>query len=477
MRFIDTAGFSSTTDGHERCTADACQRNNVDLATYTQQHWPPDCQCPFLKPDLSVVLDILDAGCFPVVRLDADGRSLAIDRVQSDNRKMDYIAFSHVWADGLGSTTEVGLPSCQVRRLHCLAETRTRNGAFWVDSLCVPKQEPHRGKAVQMMKHTYKNATGVIVLDQGLQILSTKSSGLEIAWSVFASGWFGRLWTYQEGFLARWVDIELNDGLVDLYVLIQSLYDYYYDRPVGNQFPSVLVRELLAMLQKARPLDLYQQERSRSKCLVDLFNALTRRQTSRPSDQLLVIGLLLDLNIGRLMEFEGEEGWRAFYISLKKIPWTVVFDQRPKMRASSFKWAPSTWTSAGGNRWLHYDHGEADITERGWSMNLIVLALDEIAPTNLSRAVIKTNNHSYELSQAGNIAKPQLQEFNVIFVRYPQGEEPIEALQSSTSVWSPVGLGLKSASRTTRAAQLNTISCRAGKYGSSSSRRTLKISV
>ena len=53
---------------------------------------------------------------------------------------------------------------------------------------------------------------------------STYSSGLEIGWSLFASEWFGRLWTYQEGFLLPWVDLELGDGLVDLYSLIQNLY-------------------------------------------------------------------------------------------------------------------------------------------------------------------------------------------------------------------------------------------------------------
>ena len=29
-----------------------------------------------------------------------------------------YVAISHVWADGLGSNTERGSPTCQIKRMH-----------------------------------------------------------------------------------------------------------------------------------------------------------------------------------------------------------------------------------------------------------------------------------------------------------------------------------------------------------------------
>ena len=101
--------------------------------------------------------------------------------VHPNNKEMDYIALSHVWADSLGSNTETGLPACQIRRLHRLAENRTESGAwFWIDGLCVPKQKPYQGKAIEFMYYTYQNATGVIVLDEGCRKLSTKNSDLEI---------------------------------------------------------------------------------------------------------------------------------------------------------------------------------------------------------------------------------------------------------------------------------------------------------
>ena len=298
LRFVDAAGFASNSIGHEHCTADQCERNFIQVETYTQRHWRQKCRCRFWRPDLVQVFEILDAGYIPVVQMDANGRSLQLGGVNPSDRKWDYIAFSHVWADGLGSSTETGLPNCQIRRLHQLASSRLTYGAwFWIDGLCIPNQRPYRGKAIELMRLTYQNATGVIVLDEGCRKLSINNSDLEIGWSVFASGWFGRLWTYQEGFLPPWVDIELGDGLIDLYTLVQKLHNVYKSRN-ASPFPAVFVRDLVAVLQKARPLDSRHLERPWSRRMVDLFNAMTRRRSSRPDDQILLLGLLLDLDIG-----------------------------------------------------------------------------------------------------------------------------------------------------------------------------------
>jgi hypothetical protein len=112
MRFVDMAGFVGTTSGHEECDAENCRRNNIDTTTYVPQHWPAGCRCEFVKPDLAVILEILDENMIPVVRLDEDSQLLVIGGVDPNEKQADYIAFSHVWADGLGSTAEAGLPSC-----------------------------------------------------------------------------------------------------------------------------------------------------------------------------------------------------------------------------------------------------------------------------------------------------------------------------------------------------------------------------
>ncbi|KAK6541494.1 hypothetical protein TWF694_007303 [Orbilia ellipsospora] len=458
LRYIDIAGFTKTTTGHEQCTPEQCGRNNIQISTYTQQHWPSKCRCHFLKPDHATVLDILDHGYIPLVRLAEDMNSLEISAAPPDQTLVDYIAISHVWADGLGSTTEVGLPACQVRRLHELSKQKTHEAWFWIDALCVPKFEPYRGKAIQLMKLTYKNAVGVIVIDKGLKLLSVKDPALEIGWSIIASGWYGRLWTYQEGFLPPWVYLDLKDGLANLYSVIQDLYKDHRKietnpLPSSNPFPSVFIDGLLGLLQKARPVDRWNHERPWSRRLVDTFNALTRRRSSRPDDQILVIGLLLDVPIDHLLELEGEEKWRAFYYSLQKIPWTIVFDRRPKMQTSPFTWAPSTWISFGKDEWLDYDDDMAEITRKGLKVTIEVLVLDkEVSVSSQSLLIETTDDTIYNLWRLEGIARAEsrIQSFNLIFVRHVKHEHPAAHLNNNTSICFRVGLGLKTGSSVLR---------------------------
>jgi hypothetical protein len=171
------------------------------LDTYAQLHWKPRCRCRHIKQNIDKIFEILGADLIPVVQLSSDKASFELRSVTPGAKKAGYIAFSHVWADGLGSHSEKGLPVCQAERLHQLAGNELTDGAwFWIDGLCVPKLEPYRGKAIQQIKATYRSASGVVVLDSNLRQVSKSSSIIEIGWALFALGWMGRLWTYQEGF-------------------------------------------------------------------------------------------------------------------------------------------------------------------------------------------------------------------------------------------------------------------------------------
>ena len=440
LRYVDAAGYAQTNGGHGMCTSDACKRNQIDLDTYAQLHWEPKCRCPFIKPNIKEIFEILDADLIPVVQFLAEEASFELGAVSPDNTEADYVAFSHVWADGLGSCTERGLRACQAKRLHRLAQNELTHGSwFWIDGLCVPKREPYRGKAIQQMQFTYRNATGVVVLDSSLCRISKFSSTIEIGWALFASGWMGRLWTYQEGFLPPWVHLELSDGSQNLYGLIQQLYDTYYNHS-SNPFPYIFIRELVSALQKTRPLDLYHHARSKSRKIVDIFNALTRRLTSRPDDQILVLGLMLDIDIHYLMTLTGEARWREFYLSVKEVPWTIVFDRRPKMSLSAFRWAPNTWISHGKDEWLHYDDVLADCSDDGLRVNVTALMLHEMCTYSEFEILILADNDLYELSRL--LSSPtSSRPFNVVFVRYFRHETPQISLERNNSVLMGVGVG------------------------------------
>ena len=144
------------------------------------------------------------------------------------------------------------------------------------------------------------------------------------------------------------------------------------------------------------------------------------------------------------MKLDSEDRWKAFYLGLKKIPWTVVFDQRPKMQITPFTWAPSTWISSGKDQWLHYDNELADITETGLRVSLKVLILDQKCTTNAPRIIIEADQDHYELSRTFETTETSLQCFNIIFVRYLKHEEPHTALQRDRPLPFAVGLGVRS---------------------------------
>ena len=58
----------------------------------------------------------------------------------------------------------------------------------------------------------------------------------------------GRLWTYQEGFLPPWVDLELSDSLYNLDKLLQHLYKLWRGKSTESLVLMILTRDLLTSL-------------------------------------------------------------------------------------------------------------------------------------------------------------------------------------------------------------------------------------
>ena len=95
----------------------------------------------------------------------------------------NFVAFSDVWADGRGSTTEEGLPSCQLRYISETAMSLSGcedSVAFWIDSLCIPDEPSYREKAIKQMARIYQSASSVLVLDATLLECSIKTSPEEL---------------------------------------------------------------------------------------------------------------------------------------------------------------------------------------------------------------------------------------------------------------------------------------------------------
>jgi hypothetical protein len=103
---------------HSHCTVANCVANNVDMANYTTKYATPGCTCAHIPfPDAEMRKTIADGG-IPVVRVRhvAENGSPEIEVVKMTSTTR-YIAFSHVWSDGMRNPSANTLLECQMRRL------------------------------------------------------------------------------------------------------------------------------------------------------------------------------------------------------------------------------------------------------------------------------------------------------------------------------------------------------------------------
>jgi hypothetical protein len=180
---------------HATCSADSCAAYQIDPTTYKYVHTRKDCNCAFVEPSMAKVREILTQGNFPVICLSGNTDEMEIDVVEA-SLGLVYTAISHVWSDGLGNPRQNALPRCQLQSLKekvlwrraSADKTESKVARVWIDTLCVPLDEPLRGRAIQLIKTTFADASEVLVLDARLQKLSALVHYTESLMRVTLSG-------------------------------------------------------------------------------------------------------------------------------------------------------------------------------------------------------------------------------------------------------------------------------------------------
>ena len=226
---------------HDLCSATAgCVAFNVDAKNFQAKHREKTCKCSFVQPKMKKIYSILEQGAIPIAELSQDGYAHIHLRVIPLDFNEKYAAISHVWADGLCSSSRNGLFYCNLKKLfksvHNTSELSRRtprvgtNGEgyadeyldsvdrrcirVWIDALCIPvhdhqnpgRSEAFKQQAINSMSKIYAGATTVLVLDHGLdQIHRLQSDGtcVDMSYSIRYSAWMNRCWTLLEGALAR----------------------------------------------------------------------------------------------------------------------------------------------------------------------------------------------------------------------------------------------------------------------------------
>ncbi|VTT73572.1 unnamed protein product [Fusarium fujikuroi] len=339
VKYVSEHSPPSDGKDHATCQRIKCVANRVDESTYTQQH-TRSCKesaskgCKFGKPALGQVENLISRNQVPVIRIASRSEDALGGLEVLKSSDLAYVAISHVWADGLGSNTETGLPTCQLARLAAMVFKSNPEGAFWIDSLCIPQAREHRKKAIRMMARTYKEANAVLVLDSGLQrCLSSDPEASRLLY-VLTSGWMGRLWTLQEAVLAEKVLFCFADALVPLRDLIPNrenleLYPYMGD----------MAAEIFRLIKQSQYKDLK---------IGDVSRSLRWRDTSRASDETLAIASLLGVDLGIVLELPAQDRMIRLFKELREVPRNIVFLGGDKTDVPGYRWAPKSFMGAHG---------------------------------------------------------------------------------------------------------------------------------
>ena len=348
--------FRSSPTEHAECTDFTCVTHNLNPTQYVTQHAPESpCSgtgpsCPILTPPITDVYQMLSLKKIPVIVLNND-QTLSVRNADDG----PYMAISHVWADGLGSTTEAGLPMCQISRIAGYSRKLVPDGAFWVDSLCVPERKDLRKDAIRLMAETYRRAHAVVVLDAGIRSLCTSTTPLkEVALRIERSAWMQRVWTLQEAVLAKALHFEFADGLTPMTQLQEAFTTALTLRPsslgCGVAPEPLLQRYAGALLNMSNvyPMGTW---------FGDTLRMLQKRTTSKPEDETIAVAGLFGVVVARLLEEDDADArMKVFLLELKTLPTDLVFDIRvrpsDRLRFAGFRWAPRTLTraSAGSQR-------------------------------------------------------------------------------------------------------------------------------
>ena len=336
---------------HDGCTAHACEA----LSGSTSNYGKHDTNCDGCCEDIIIrdedLTAILEEGNIPVLKIGVDESTAkcAISLLPASD-SVRYVAISHVWIDGLGNPQGNWLPNCQMANiarwvqkvpLKHLTEM-TEETLIWIDTLCCPSSTFSRGKtlALTRMQETYKNAAAVLVLDSGLQSLDCQNmTGLEICARVLTASWTTRLWTLQEGTLAKRLWAQFNDKAVDLDAAFRDVLLVHRTRMCERRI-AIEISGAFSFLRSFQHAALQGQE------VHVMCRTIRDRSVTVAADEPLCIATLMSLPAKHIAELPAEERmpqvWRYLASETPGIPQYVLFLERPKLSQKGFGWAPRT---------------------------------------------------------------------------------------------------------------------------------------
>lgn len=328
---------------HQECQTNNCKHLRDYLKDYVTRHAQPGCNCDTVCARGSRLTSILTQRLVPlVVPNTTSGETDDCVRLIEASSDSKYVAISHVWADGLGSTSN-GIPRCQYQKLSSLVkslyEGQETDVCFWIDTLACPvAPRESKNMALELMGQTYKKADKVLVLDSSLLGLEhRKMEHKEIVMRIYLSTWIRRLWTYQEGIFAKSLYFQFADGAWEFDAAektthAQALFsaDSSSGLMLGHHFKQIRDRRL-------------RQAGNYLENLQVVAHGLRARSTSKQSDEPICLASLLDLDLGPIVKSEEADRMKAFWSAMPLYDRELVFWPGNCLAERGYRWAPSTF--------------------------------------------------------------------------------------------------------------------------------------
>ncbi|KAK6855473.1 hypothetical protein PG995_009005 [Apiospora arundinis] len=102
------------------CNSSVCHFMDVKKAQYVISHQVPHCSCEMVSPNQSDLASALQGGTIPIITLQALARPEQFTvhcTAEPYTSGMQYVAISHVWANGHGNPYQNMLPTCILAKL------------------------------------------------------------------------------------------------------------------------------------------------------------------------------------------------------------------------------------------------------------------------------------------------------------------------------------------------------------------------
>ncbi|KAI9777355.1 MAG: hypothetical protein M1839_008963 [Geoglossum umbratile] len=335
---------------HLTCRESRCLGYQIDDESYQTRHLEGCIGCLFIEVPLAELCSIIDGGYTPLITLTStsDSGSIQISlkpATPATPAIKSYVAISHVYADGLGNRQSCALPHCQLNSIRQRVDSLyTLDGhigsrdlaiPFWMDTLCIPVQpsfKRQRNLAIARMAQIYEAADKVLVFSAELEYASREATPEEVFMRITSNSWFRRLWTLQEGVLARRLYFQFGDGPLDLEYFLAG------ERNLeGGRF-SVTKRLRAQGIKPYGRLCKFRKVSGRDR-IKELYHTAQWRSTSYPKDYPICFGTLLGLDISPIVNAQDDdERMKAFIIAQRQFPKQILYFLEPRMAKWGLGW-------------------------------------------------------------------------------------------------------------------------------------------